>query len=348
MVAIKAQNATAFLAKPDKAIRAILLFGTDPGQVSERAQKLARTLALRETPEGEIVRLDETDLDGDSGRLSVELLTVPMFGGAKIVRTQQSRRVNAAVLKPILEGPAIPGSLIVEAGNLKTDDTLRALFEKAPNAAAIGCYADEGAAIGSLIQDVLGAAGLAIAPDAAQELQLRLGADRALSRAEIEKLALYAAGEGTVTVAHVEAIVGDASELTIDRILEAASAGNSLAAMAEFDRAVTSGESPQGIVLAAQRQFQRLHRARAGLDSGRAMDDVIRSFRPPLYFKARAAFEQQVRRWPLAQLTAAQSRIATAARQARLGGSLETVIAERLLLDLARMARQTASTKNRN
>ncbi len=348
MVALKPASASAFLAKPDPGVRTILLFGTDPGLVSERSQKLAQTLARREQPEGEIVRLDETDLDGDSGRLSVELLTVPMFGGAKIVRTQHSRRITAAVLKPILEGPQIPGALIVEAGNLKADDSLRALFEKTASAVAIGCYPDEGAALGNLIDDVLGAAKLKIVPEARQELQERLGADRALSRAEIEKLALYAGQDGTITLDHVEAIVGDASELTIDRILDAAVGGNSLTAMAEFDRAVTSGESPQTIVLAAQRHFQRLHRARAGIDAGRSMDDAIRGLRPPLYFKARAAFEQQLRRWPLAQLGAAQSRIATAAKQARLAGSLESVVAERLLLDLARLARQSASTKTRD
>ncbi len=348
MVAIKSHSANAFLAKPDAGFRAILLFGTDLGLVSERAQNLAQLLAAREQPAGEIVRLSETDLDGDAGRLSVELLTMPMFGGAKIVRIEQSRRITTAVLKPILEGPALPGALIVEAGNLRTDDTLRALFEKAPNAAAIGCYADEGAALGQLIDTVLGAAGLTISSEARQELQARLGADRALSRAEIEKLALYARDEDTITVDHIEAIVGDASELTIDRILEAAAAGNTLLALAEFDRAVTSGENPQSIVLAAQRQFQRLHRARAGLDAGRSLDDVMRSLRPPLYFKARAAFEQLVRRWPLAQLGIAQSRIATAAKQARLAGSLETVVAERLMLDLARLARQSAATTSRN
>ncbi|MFM9938009.1 MAG: DNA polymerase III subunit delta [Hyphomicrobiaceae bacterium] len=348
MVAIKSQSATSFLAKPDPGLRAILLFGTDPGLVSERAQKLAQTLATREQPEGEVVRLGEADLDGDAGRLSVELLTMPMFGGAKIVRTEQSRRITAAVLKPILEGPLLPGALIVEAGNLRPDDALRALFEKAANAAAIGCYADEGAALGQLIQEILGRAGLKIDPEARQELQARLGADRGLSRSEIEKLALFASGEGTVTVDHVEAIVGDASELTIDRILEAATAGDTLTALAEFDRAVTSGENPQTIVLAAQRQFHRLHRARAALDAGRSLDDVIRGMRPPLYFKARAAFEQQLRRWPLAQLGIAQSRIATAAKQARLAGPLESVVAERLMLDLARLARQSASTTSRN
>ena len=56
-------------------------------------------------------------------------------------------------------------------------------------------------------------------------LQSRLGADRALSRAEIEKLALYCLGRRAVTLEDVESIVGDAADLALERIAEAAAEG---------------------------------------------------------------------------------------------------------------------------
>ena len=342
MVAIKPQNAASFLAKPDPALRAILLYGSDAGSVSERAQKLAALFAARETPPGEIVRLDDADLDGDPDRLSIELLTMPMFGGSKIVRTSQGRRVTAATLKSLLSEP-LPGVLIVEAGNLRPDEGLRGLFEKSASAAAIGCYADEGASLTALIAEVLGAAGLKITPEAREELAHRLGADRALSRSELEKLCLYAAGAGTVEIDHVETIVGDASELAIDRVLNSAAMGDAQAALAECDRALASGESAQLIILMAQRHFQRLQRTRAGVEAGRPLDEMLRQMRPPIHFKQRAGFERQCRLWSSAQLGQALARIGAAAKAARLGSTLEAAHAERLLLELARMARQAAA-----
>lgn len=342
MVAIKAHSATAFLAKPDANLRAILLFGPDAGLVSERAAKLAQVLAARENPPGEIVRIDDADLESDPGRLTVELLTVPMFGGAKIVRTTQSRRISADLIRPLLEGPPLPGALIVEAGNLKNTDAMRVLFERQPAAAAIAGYADEDGNLDQLAREVLGAAGLAIAPEALQELRSRLGADRGLSRAEIEKLALYATAAGTVGIEHVEAIVGDASELAVDRILDAAASGDAATALGELDRIVASGDSAQLVISAAQRHFLRLHRSRVALDAGRSVDDIVRGMRPALYFKARPAFEHQLRRWTLPQLGAVLTVIATVARQARLAGALEDTIAERLLIDIARRAGRPA------
>lgn len=338
MVAIKANQAGAFLAKPDPKIRAVLLFGPDAGLVSERAQKLAHLLAQREKPAGEIVRLDDSDLESDPDRLGVELLTVPMFGGAKIVRTTTGRRINTPLLTPLVQG-GLAGALIVEAGNLRADDKLRALFEKNANAAAIGCYPDEGASLDGLVSEALKEAGLDIAPDARHELIARLGADRALSRSEIEKLAIYAHGANRIELAHVEAIVGDASDTAVDLVVAAAASGDVVKALGECDRAVAAGENPQGVVLAAERHFHRLHRLRAGLDAGRSLDDLTRAMRPPLPFKAKAEIERQARTWTTERAAQAVSRITEAVRQSRTTGADEAVIAERLLMEIARLAK---------
>ena len=339
MVAIKAAQANAFLSKPDGKIRAVLLYGPDVGLVSERAQKLAALLAAREQPPGEIVRLDDTDLDGNPERLAVELLTVPMFGGAKIVRTSTGRRVNTATLQPLVEGSELAGALIVEAGALRNDDKLKAVFEKSPIAAAVVCYPDEGASLDGLVSEVLREAGLDIAADARQELIARLGADRALSRAEIEKLALYARGKARIELADVEAIVGDASDLTVDLVVAAAAMGDVGKALEECDRAVASGENPQSVILAAERHFHRLHKLRSAVEAGRSLDELMRFLRPPLPIRAKAEVERQVRFWTADRAGTALARITEAVRRARTTGADEAVIAERLLIEITRLAR---------
>ncbi|MGB4864883.1 MAG: DNA polymerase III subunit delta [Hyphomicrobium sp.] len=338
MVAIKAPQAAAFLKAPPSTLSAVLFFGSDPGLVNERGQALAQLLAAREDPVGEVLRLDEADLEEDSGRVGVELQTRPMFSGRKILRITAGRRINAQYLKPILEQAPLEGFLIVEAGNLKTDDALRTLFEGQPALAAVACYPDSAADLDGLIKDVLTAHKMRITNDARTLLQTRLGADRALSRAEIEKLALYALGAGEITADDVEAIVGDAADLALERIAEAAAHGRAAIAVSDFGRAIASGESAQAIILIMQRYFMKLHRVRAELDSGRSLDDALRSLRPALHFKQRDAFAAQVRSWSRAALDQALQRIAETAKAARLSSNLEDTLAERLVLALSAMA----------
>jgi DNA polymerase III subunit delta len=347
MVAIKTHQADAFLKGFDRPTAttpsAVLLYGTDAGLVAERALALARRVADRENPPGEILRLDDTSLEDDPGRIAIELQTAPMFGGRKIVRATTGRRITAATLKPLVEGGSLEGFLIVEAGNLRPDDALRGLFEKAPHAAAVACFPDEARDLEGMVREVLAAAKLQITPDARTLLVARLGADRGLSRAEVEKLALYALGKGTIEEGDVEAAVGDAAELALDRIVMAAASGRTTAAVSECDRSIAGGEDAQAVILALQRHFLRLHRTRSVLDAGRTMDDALRQLRPPPHFKQKDAFERQCREWSLGKLNAALAAIADTAKRARLNSALDSVLAEHLLMDLGALAKGTTA-----
>lgn len=335
MVAIKPQQAEAYARSPDKAVVAVLVHGPDTGLVAERARNAATALAKRGGEDGEIIRIEETDLEGDPDRLVVELQTMPMFGGSKVVRTTAGRKINAALFKNMFADGAPAAGLVCEAGNLKASDALRKLFESTPWAAALPCYADGDGDLAGLVRDMIAAAGLQIDRDAVQVLVGRLGADRALSRGEVEKLILYCHGRTAVSIDDIEAIVGDATETGLEHIAIAAASGEPDTVVAEFDRALMAGENPQAMILVTLRYFQRLHRLSASVDAGKSLDEALRSLRPPLHFKLRDAVTAQCRLWPTAHLGEALQRINDTARQARLNSAMDAVLAERLLFNLA-------------
>lgn len=346
MVALKAHQVASFLERPSADVSALLFYGTDAGLVAERARRAVEIYANAQSPPGEPIRLDDSDLEQDPDRLAVELMTVAMFGGRRIVRASAGRRINANALKPLLAGAPLAGVLIVEAGSLKADDALRTLFEKSPTAAACPCFPDEARNLADLVEEVLTGSGLKIGTEARELLISRLGADRALSRAELEKLALYATGKTAIEIEDIEAIVGDSSELAIDRIVAAAAHGDGAGAIAAFSRAIAAGESAQGIVAASQRHLQRLHRIRVEIEAGRSFEEAIRGFRPPLHFRQKDALARQCRLWTLDRLGTGLEATARAARESRLTSALEEPIAERLLMNLAHLARLGA-TKDR-
>lgn len=341
MVAVKAHQAEAFLKSLERVPSAVLFYGTDAGLVSERAGLLARRLAEREG--SEVLRLDDADLENEPARISIELQTVAMFGGRKVVRALAGRRINTNTLKPLVESGQIEGFLIVEAGNLRPDEALRTLFEKSGGAAAVACFPDEARDLDAMVSEILKGAGMQIAPDAKRLLLTRLGADRGVSRAEVEKLALFARGKTHIEEADVEAAVGDAAELALDRVVLAAGAGRGAEALTECDRIIASGESAQGVILALQRHFLRLHRLRSGTEAGRSLDEVMRALRPQPHFKQKSALEQQCRDWSLARLNVALARIGEAALAARLNSAMESALAESLLMDLGALTRSKKS-----
>ncbi len=134
--------------------------------------------------------------------------------------------------------------MILEAGDLQRSNPLRALVERAGAGLAVPCYPDEARGVDALIDPILREHGLEIDRAARTLLISRLGADRQLSRREIEKLALYARGEARIETAHVEACVGDAAARDIDMVIDAAFTGKGDTLDQGYARLRQAGEDP--------------------------------------------------------------------------------------------------------
>jgi DNA polymerase-3 subunit delta len=332
MVAYKSSAVASFLKSPEPSCRAVLLYGPDAGLVAERASALAGTLARRTKGETEIVRLDDRDLAEDPARLEVELRTRPMFAASQVVRVAAGARLDVPSLKALLAAP-FDNALIVEAGNLRPDSGLRKLFETNKQAAALPCYGDE-RSLASLIDAELADAGLSIDRETRGFLMTRLGADQALSRSEVAKLALYAKGSREVTHDDIEAIVGDAAETALETFVYAASSGDPADALRELQRLAASGTESQAALIALGRHFTQLHKVASAQMSGGSVEQVIKSLKPRPHFKREDEFLAHCRRLGAARLAHMLPLIQETIRRSRRSPELESAFTERLLLAL--------------
>ena len=104
--------------------------------------------------------------------------------------------------------------------------------------------------------------------DALAWLSAQLGADRASTRAEAEKLALYVGPGGRVDLDAAMACVGDLAGLSLDDALFAATEGDVATADRALELAMAEGASPVGVLRAGLMHLQRLHRVRLAVDEG--------------------------------------------------------------------------------
>ena len=337
MVAIKAHQANAFVKTIPSDIRALLFFGPDAGMVMERAKVAAQHFCA---DNAELIRLDENDVAEEPERFAIELQTVSMFGETRVVRAPVTTKLSPALVEEVLDSGLNGTALVLEGGDLKPANKIRKAFESSKIAAAVACYPDAARDLDGLIGDVLGAANLSINRDTKSHLRSRLGADRALSRNELEKLVLYLGPDASqVEMDDVDAVIGDSSELVLDRISLAATGGRVKSASQDFDRALASGQAIQTIMLALQRHLLRMHRVKSAMEGGKNTDAALRSLRPPLHFKIKDEFVEQCRNWRMGKLNDAIVRTQDAIRRCREQSSLEQAHAERLLLEISALAK---------
>ncbi len=333
MVAYKSSAVAGFIKSPKADCRAVLVYGPDAGLVAERADALAQGFARRGQGTTEIVRLDDRDLTDDPARLEVELRTIPMFAAQSVIRIMAGPKLDVSALKTLL-AEVLPNGFSLEAGNLRPDSALRKLFESDKRAAALPCYGDE-RDLTELIEAELAEAGLSIDREARDHLMTRLGADQALSRAELVKLALYARGRGAVSHDDIEAIVGDAAETALENFVYATSGGDTKAALSELQRLVAAGTDKGAALSALGRHFIQLHRVASGVAHGQTAEEALRSLRPPPRPRKREeAFLARYRKWGAGRLAKALPVIQDAIKHSRLSPDLESALAERLVLVL--------------
>jgi DNA polymerase-3 subunit delta len=340
MVAIRAADVDAFVTRPDPARPVVLVFGPDAGLVSERVDALIKASVDDPNDPFMLARLEGEDLAAEPSRLVEEAQTVPLFGGRRAVWVKAGSRNIAPAVEPVLALRARECRVVIEAGDLRRNAPLRALIERANNAAALPCYADDERARARLVDEEMRAAGLTLAPDARALLLPLLGGDRAASRNEIRKLALYARGKERVGVDDVAAVVSDASSLALDEIVDAAFAGKAAELEMQLAKARSAGTSVGSIFFAAQRQVAQLHKWRTAIEEGArfSIDMAV----PPGQFRRRGAIEAALKLWNASRLAAAMAELAAAVLESRRNAALADVIAERALLAIAVKARRRA------
>jgi DNA polymerase III subunit delta len=329
-----------FLQAAEASVAAVLFYGPDQGLVRERALELVARVAGDAGDPFRVVELGFAQLKDDPARLADEAAALSLTGGRRVLRLREAGDGLAEPLAKLLAGPPPAAFVVIEAGELGPRSTLRGFCEKSPAAAAIACYLDDEAALTSVVRDWLKQEGLGIDGEALDYLVANLGGDRGVTRQELGKLALYVGPQvgrpaKRVTLADVEAVIGDSSVLTLDDLVMALGDGDRPGLDRAYARALAEGTEEIAILRAAARHFLRLHQVAGAPDPRTA----VKALRPPVFFKMEGRFLGQLRSWPGPRLGEAIERLNRAETQIKTGAQPKTAVAERALIEIATLTR---------
>ncbi len=339
MTTVKASDAERTLANLGSQIAAVLLYGPDAGLVTERGRMLAeKTVADAQDP-FQLVRLDGDMVAGDPGRLADEVGTIGMFGGRRVIRLRAGSKSLAPAVEAALAAESGDTLVIIEAGDLARSAPLRSLCEKSRAALAIPCYQDEGRDLGQVIDASFRDAGISVSRETRQLLIDSMGGDRLSTRAEIEKLLLYAHGQDRLEVEDIQAVASNVADLKMDMLVDAAYTGNMAEADRYFRRLRAEGAVPHVLLGALIRHALTLLPHATAVAAGEQPGRVVENWRG-LFFKRKASAKAQLEIWDPGRLRAAIERLQGAVLETRRNAELIDALTSRAILDVARAARR--------
>jgi DNA polymerase-3 subunit delta len=335
---VKSNAADRFVTRPPADLVAALVYGPDQGLVRERAAALAKSVVPDLNDPFRVAEFAEGTLESDPALLWDEAAALSMIGGRRVVRVRGAGNALADLFKRFLAAPSGDALIVVEAGDLAKSAALPKLFGAAEHAAAIPCYLDNARDLEDLVRDHLKAQGLAIEEGALQYAVARLGSDRGVTRSELEKIALYALGEKTVTEEHIAAVIGDESELRVEEALDAAGEGDYVRLDKRLSQLWAVGMSPVAVLRQAMGHFQRLLMLRAEADEGGNVVAVIEKTRPPVHFSRKKSLTAQISRWSIARLEQALDQLYEGEDLVKTTAMPAEAICSRALLSVAALS----------
>ncbi len=293
-----------------------------------------------------VAELGGAALAADPARLADEAAQMSLMGGRRVVRVREAGDRLAALFRGFLDDAPGEALIVLEAGDLPGSSSLRRVFDASPRAAAIGCYPDTPRDRAAVIHDALKARRITVSGDAVQYLVDHLGGDRLLTRAELEKLALFAGDGGHVQLEDARVSIGDSAALEVDDAVMAAAEGDAIELDRVLDRVFQGDESPVSVIRALLRRLQRLHALTARLAAGATTAEAMDTARPPIFYKQEDNFRRQLALWGEAELRAELDRVAQAELHMKLTGLPAETICRGVMLGVAQCAQRLAQRKN--
>lgn len=340
MVAIKNHEADRFIRNRSADVWLYLFLGSDAGLVAERAQAVIRTSVTNPRDPFQLLRLDGDQIASDPGKLADEANTIGLFGASRCIHIDAGSKTFVPAVDNLIAEPPRDCVVVISAGDLKADSPLRKTITRYSKGAAVECFPDTLKQLELIIDEEMKRAGMTITPGARAFLTGHLGADRLVTRAELEKLVLHAAGQGVVTEAHVEAVIADAAALSIDEAIFVAFKGDYRASTESAQK--TFAHLDPGVFLGfLLRHILFLHRMRIDLDRGVTLDSLGERLPRHYLGSKRPQILNQLKTWNSEKLLQIAAEIATASAHARRDSRNAERLAMRCLWWIVRGSRRT-------
>lgn len=309
-------------------VQGALVYGEDVGLTREYQGDILKKLGISDF---DCIRLTVADIESDSDSILNASQSQSLLGGgdSRVVRVDEISPKCANAMQTFLSSDS-NGFLLVVSGNLPPSNPIRKMFETAKNAVALPCYPDDDRSIRQLVGDTMRKHNIRISPDALQWVQGNMGADRMMTRMELEKLILYAGDQKTLDINDVQQCLVDSADHRVDDVVYAVANGNVRALENNLGVLLSEGVSGIQILRMMQSHFINLHRASIDLQAGMSMDQVTKS----VFWKHKKAFIAQLQKWRIPALVRALFVLAEAEKKCKQTGTVESMVLSRAFYNI--------------
>ncbi len=247
--------------------------------------------------EGDILKYDENEVLNNIDQFISNLLTKSLFGNKKIIIISRGTDKLYTLINELLDKEIIETKIIIKSSVLDKKSKLRNLFEKEAQLICTPVYEDDVKTLNLIIQNFLKVNQFNLSQEIKNILIERSKGDRINLKNELSKLKSLSLSKSKFSIDDVNKLSNIAENYSVFELSDNYLAKNSKKVSNILNENNYSSEDCILIIRTILNKSKRLLKIRNQIDNDASIDQVISSFKPPIFWREKDIVKKQAQSW---------------------------------------------------
>ena len=246
---------------------------------------------------GEILKYDEQDILSNVDNFISNLLNKSLFENSKLIIISRATEKLINFIKDILEREILEIKIIIKSSNLEKKSKLRDIFEREKRLICTPVYEDDSRSLNFVINNFLKIHKFNLSQEIKNILIERSKGDRINLNSELSKLRNLSMSKNIISTDDVLKLSNLAENYSVFELSDNYLTKNSKKVSNILNENNYSSEDCILILRTILNKSKRLLKIRIEVDKNSNIDQVISSYKPPIFWKEKDIVKKQAETW---------------------------------------------------
>ncbi len=267
-----------------------LLYGNNRGLVEEIVHNELKPLLPKN-----ILSYEENEILKNTESFKEEILNKSFFENEKLIIISRSSDKIYNLIEEIIEKKIKEISIIIKCNVLDKKSKLRSYFEKKKNTICIPVYEDNFQSLSQIAQKFFKEKNINISQENINLLIERSRGDRLNLNNELEKIEIFSVNKKNISSEQLLSLTNLAENYNVSELVDSSLSKNKRKIITILNENHFSQTDTILILRVLLSKLKRLLKIQIQTKNNQNIDNILQSFKPPIFWKEKDTIKQQVR-----------------------------------------------------
>ena len=271
-----------------------LFYGENEGYKNEAIEKIFNINISKN-----IYRYEEKEILDNFESFFESIQSKSFFEKEKLIIVSRVSDKIKNIIEEIIEKNIEDIKIVLNSGILEKKSKLRSLFEKNKNTICVPFYADSNQTLSKIINNFFREKKIIVSQEKINLLIDRCRGNRQNLRNELDKIDSFVKNKKNINIDQIMKLTNLAENYNVSELIDSYLAANFKKTINILNENNFSIEDCMLITRTLLVKSKRLYKLLLEINNNKSIEEVISSFKPPIFWKDKEIVKQQIKNWSL-------------------------------------------------